>query len=66
MTDIDWNAELDSKWGGWYDKCPKCGSTNIKKLNEIKGHFRKGNPLGLRNKQKYVCNECKHEFWVKI
>jgi hypothetical protein len=60
--------KLDAMWETWYQnpKCPKCGSDNIKSTNEFKGHYRRANPLGLRNKQKHICNECKHEWWESI
>jgi uncharacterized protein with PIN domain len=50
----------------WMHDCPKCHSTDIKKLDIFKGHYKKGNPLKKRNQQKYECMRCGDFFWVEI
>lgn len=53
-------------WDLLLDKCEKCGSTNLERLNLYMGHFKKGNPYGLRNKQKAKCLDCQEEFWIEL
>ena len=54
---------LDGKKNWWDDfytiRCPNCNSKTVKKCEVYKYTFRKDR----REIQKYICNECKLEFW---
>ena len=51
--------EMDSKQ--FNDKCPKCGSSNLKQI----GGGLYASPLGKSGRQTiYKCNDCGYEFSV--
>lgn len=50
----------------YMDKCPSCGSTKLQPLNLYRGMYKKGNPSGKKNQQKFKCELCGEEFYLNI
>ena len=50
-------------WENLLDKCEKCGSTDMEKMNMFQGMFKKGKE---KNYQLYRCKSCKHEVYKEV